>query len=150
MKCVFLDFDGCIVTQSTLRNFPGYGHPDCVAALNYITDATAAKIVVSSTWRYDGLDTCREHLERWRVTGEVIDMTPLPEHIEACDIYLGNSRGEEIALWLSKHEPDVTSYVILDDDYDFLPHQTSRLVQTEFKYGLTMDHARMAVDILNG
>jgi hypothetical protein len=148
-RVVFLDFDGCIVTQSTLKNFPGYGHPDCVEALNYITDTSGAKIVISSTWRYEGLEDCREHLGRWGVTGDVIDITPLPHQAAANGIYIADSRGAEIQAWLDENK-DVTQFVILDDDDDGMEPLVLHFIKTEFKYGLTMDHARIAVDILNG
>jgi hypothetical protein len=138
VKIVFLDFDGVLVNRETLASgFPGYGHPDCVAALNLILASTRAHIVVSSTWRMDGLDAVREHLERWGVRGPVVDITPRQF----------TSRGREIEAWL-KDNPGIKDFVILDDDSDMDPYM-DRLVQTKFNPGLTMRDAIRAIALLD-
>ncbi|OUN59340.1 hypothetical protein B5G16_05235 [Alistipes sp. An66] len=57
-------------------------------------------------------------------------------------------RGLEIAEWLTRHaEPDA-SYVILDDEEDFLQRQASRLVRINPETGLTPVDARKAMVVL--
>lgn len=139
MKLVFLDFDGVLVNREALmRGFPGYGHPDCVAALNKILDQTGAKIVVSSSWRFEGLEAMRQHLKAWGVRARPIAMTPT----------IFASRGMEIDKYLRLHgRPE--SFVILDDDSDMEPYK-DRLVQTEFEAGLTIRDAERAIELLEG
>lgn len=139
MKIIFLDFDGVLVNRETLRGggFPGYGHPGCVAALNKILAATKAHIVVSSTWRSEGLEAVRDHLRRWGVKGQVVDITG--QDFAA--------RGTEIHNWLEKN-PDVKDFVILDDDSDMEPYM-DRLVKTDFERGLTAAHAKTAIALLS-
>ena len=65
MKVIFLDIDGVLNTPASIKLAPIFveGAPtwygrhlhafdkNCISALNKITDATKAKIVISSTWR---------------------------------------------------------------------------------------------------
>jgi hypothetical protein len=51
-------------------------------------------------------------------------------------------RGEEIQAWLTEN-PDVTQFVILDDDSD-MAHLIDHLVQTDHKVGLTAADVKKA------
>ena len=67
-------------------------------------------------------------------------------------------RGHEIQYWLDIH-PEVTNYVILDDDNDFLDTQQKYFIQTsqnidhsdcvDIGYGLTSICTDKAIKILN-
>lgn len=156
MKIIFLDFDGCIRCAGSYllpsyvagQGKPAPAHPDCVAALNFIIAETGARIVVSSVWRVGGVGKMRDVLAEWGVRGECLGVTPdlsrrgaTPgEHV---------ARGVEIQRWLDAQSGRgaVESFVILDDDDDML-HLAPRLVRTEFELGLTMEHARRAVRLL--
>ena len=115
--------------------------PLCVAALNLLTDASAAFLVVSSTWRIDWkLAELREAFRAWGVEAPVAGFTPrLP----------GRPRGEEIATWLNLSS-DLTkvTFVILDDDSD-MGELSSRLIQTSFQSGLTPTDAYRAFALLS-
>lgn len=102
---LFLDIDG-VLNGGYL---PGVGFdwhlPAAVDALNRLTDALNADIIVSSSWR-----TC--HVLRqlqfvlvgWGVRAAVVGVTPV----------LGGERIEEIHAALARLEP--REYVILDDN----------------------------------
>jgi len=124
----------------------------CVAALNRITDATGASIVVSSSWRIGTpVIELRELLSRWGVTGKVIDRTPIIE-TKRGHIFVGVTRGKEICKWLEKYQQirgEVESFVILDDDSD-MDELCDRHVKTTFEAGLTEADANKAIAILNG
>ena len=126
MNLIFLDFDGVIVTRKT-RYLAG--DEQCIAALNRLTDATCAGLVVSSCWRVgrEVIDL-RELLKGWGVKARVVDRTP----------HLGwnATRGEEISAWLESYSRDVAGFVILDDDDD-MGSLSSRLIRTRFDIGLT-------------
>jgi hypothetical protein len=47
------------------------------------------------------------------------------------------TRGHEIQAWL--RENPVSSFIILDDDTDFLPEQMERFVRCNNQVGLTAD-----------
>jgi hypothetical protein len=143
LRIVFLDFDGVLVNDRSIRVRSGgqsTADPLCVDALNRITDATGAAIVVTSTWRFEQsrAELCGI-LARWGVTGRVIDCTA-----DVC-----RRRGEEIQAWLDAHRGlyDIESFVILDDEAD-MAHLGPTLVQTHFKLGLTLDDAERAIRIL--
>lgn len=161
MKIIFLDFDGVLCNPESIsvgykaRTAPEqdpYGpHAACVAALNRIIEQTGAMIVVSSTWRR-GSKTPRaamaETLKRWGVNGTVIDVTPCLESRER-ELYVGATRGTEIARWLQTYRRHtVESFVIIDDDSDMgeLKH---RFVQTNFVAGLTEADADRVIAMLN-
>ncbi len=145
MNVVFLDIDGVLVT-----GFSSSGNsasPECVTALNHITNSTGAKIVVSSTWRWMGMDKVLEHLLQWGVTGEIIGATPTMEsRIPNGHIVLdGQPRGIEIQSWLDSNPH--SRFVILDDMTD-MEHLAPFLINTAFERGLTMKDANEAIRIL--
>lgn len=148
MKIIFLDFDGPIIPEqshTTHRPMAKKAWPDCVAALNRITDTTGAKIVVSSSWRSDGLTKLRKLLKDWGVTGTVVGVTPFL-FTKAESIWGTATRGSEIADYL-KHQKDVEAFVIIDDDNDMDDFEPF-LIQTPFDIGLTEEDADRAIDML--
>jgi hypothetical protein len=154
MKVIFLDIDGVLNVYP--QGYDEYGaiwHDHFIANLKRIIDATDAKIVISSTWRMSGLSIMKEMWAKRGLPGEVIDITP--NHMTRTGSTL--QRGKEIDEWLSFH-PDVTHYVILDDDEDMEPHQMDNFVKTsgnvdhpdcvDVGYGLTDICTDKAIDIL--
>ena len=151
MKVIFADVDGVLNEDSTptrTRNSLVFIDNDKLLRLKRIVDATDAKIVLSSTWRYNrdvpGLNgDFLELQEAFHNVGlEFYSYTPVDA--------IGIRRGMEIKAWLGLH-PEVTKFVILDDelfDYEkrgLLP----RVVKTDFAYGgLTEKLAREAIDML--
>jgi len=156
MNVIFLDIDGVLVNRRALADRRaqklGYRYvadPPCVDALNAITETTQALIVLSSSWRFCGLEEMRLILKHWGVEAPLVDMTPdltrVP--IEDGGLYQGVPRGREIQAWLDAAEHPITSFVILDDDAD-MEHLAPFLIKTEFEPGLTMEHAERAIAML--
>lgn len=119
-----------------------YFDPDSVKAFNAIMEKTDAMVVVSSAWRkMHTLDELREHFLKngMKCEDRVIDITP--RNLKG--IW---HRGGEIDHWLKEH-PEVTHFVILDDNSDMGDHMP-RLVQTTFEEGLQEFHLDMIFDIL--
>ena len=143
---LFLDIDGVILPGSALRDQltrkarklrDGYLFPhEITARLNRIAIETGAQVCVSSSWRYDEL--FRERFVRAGFAGVYHDdwRTRTDMAMSQGGLYLGRTRGDEIAAWLNEH-PDVRSWAIVDDDPDMLPNQLDRFVQTDFETGLT-------------
>lgn len=163
IKIIFLDIDGVLNLIS--QGHDQYGsifHEHLVDNLRKIVDETGAKIVISSTWRFDGLDVMQDMWKSRNYPGEVIDITE--SYIDkvakefGIEYYDDIIRGHEIELYLHEH-PSVVDYVILDDDTDMLPSQMNNYVQTsgnkdhpdciDIGYGLTSICAQKAIDILN-
>jgi hypothetical protein len=139
MKVIFLDIDGVMNFKNyeALRKNAELGvvkpikeqnwweeinedapHPFHVNWLNKITDATNAKIVISSSWRDEFSDIgWLRFFALCKIKGEVIGRTP----------HLGTRRGVECLTWIlryndehyQKGEDKVDSWVCLDDDADF-------------------------------
>lgn len=109
--------------------------PQAVSYLNAMTNATEAKIVVTSTWRRY-CDVIKL-LEDAGVTGEIIGCTPYID---------GASRGSEIEEWLSYQEVD--KFVILDDDAD-MDDLMPFLIPTEWATGLELWHVKEVIDRLS-
>lgn len=158
MRIVFLDFDGPIIPlmshKPTRRSEMEKAWPPCIAALNRITDTTGAKIVVSSTWRADGITKTKDRLTAWGATAPVIGLTPhLREQAAGSLICVQKPRGLEIASFIESYEKrgrgKVESFVILDDDAD-MEHLLPFLIQTPFDVGLTEADADKAIEMLIG
>jgi len=137
MKILFLDIDGVINSYRTahaMNGFPFETTPEHLikfdlTAIKLIQKICAdgdIKIVLSSTWRLHG--DIKQIGEDLRLP--IIDATP---------IKLDGVRGEEIAMWLRDH-PEVTQWVIVDDDSDMLPNQQKRFVKTTMADGLQFHH----------
>lgn len=119
-----------------------------ILRLRNIIERTGAKLVLSSSWRYgagkyslphDAMAylKLREEFRRLRC--------PLWEDITPI-IPLVN-REVEITAWLDEH-PEVTNFVILDDDYQELMKYYDHLVICDEAVGLTKERAEEAIRIL--
>jgi len=145
MKVIFLDFDGVLNHTEWLKeNFETYHlhplNPEAVAVLNSIMrQVEGVKVVISSTWRLDGVAHCRGHLAHagFAFVDKVIGRTG------------SNSfgRGEEILEWIRAHQAAalhmdelVTHYVILDDDVFDMGAARPHVVRIDRETGLTLDH----------
>jgi hypothetical protein len=153
MRVIFLDIDGVLVTARILKQPQGRqrcADDACVAALNRLLEESKASLVISSLWRFCGLNKMKAILEFWSVNGSIIGITPDLTRVptKKGQLYEAVSRGHEIQAWLDEH-PEVSAFVILDDEAD-MEHLSPYLVKTEFERGLTFSDAEKAVNILCG
>ena len=113
--------------------------PRALRNLKYIVEETDAKIVLSSSWRWDekALAAVKKQLKSYNL--ELFDTTIM-------DIMSTMSRTAEIQHYLNEH-PSITKYVILDDDEIKEPLKT-HWVRCLFKNGLTRKLAEQAIEIL--
>lgn len=151
MKIIFLDIDGVLNTLLTgdyladgfQFDHTNWGGQQCLA-LRKIIDQTNAKVVISSTWRKH-IDLGFHETERWN---HEFASAGIPA---VCIGVTGNARnnfrGREVRDWLSEH-PEVTEYVILDDESDFYPDQPRVRVNSET--GLSDRDMAFAVALLSG
>ncbi len=147
---IFLDFDGVMNTERFQRQLAAEGRagadewgplfdPQASAALRRIVEATDARIVISSSWRFNfRVGSLRMMWEVRCMPGEIDGVLP-------CDIAC-ISRGEEIDQWLAAHGP--APYVIIDDLDDFTAGQHVRLVEVNPSTGLTPADAQKALSLL--
>lgn len=173
-KLVFLDFDGVLnnsefaahqyKNDESAQDSMGLDlfDPKAIEYMNRIIDATGAKIVITSSWRYLGLAKLQKLWKERGLHGEIIGMTSL--HVvdelilEKGTEWLeretnGSPRSEEIAHWLKTYDINATyginaNYVILDD----LPMPKElqvHAIQVNPQFGLTDQHVKQAIKILN-
>lgn len=131
----------------------------CPIACRHVTllcEQFDARIVVSSTWRYEhGLDGVRRFFSVNEITADlVVGITPsLIEEME----FGTYSRGHEIQRWLEKNgydngsSPDTATYVIIDDmpPSGFLEKQKPHLVSVDPEKGFAVkEKVLMAAEIL--
>ena len=170
-KIIFLDLDGVLNTANyydrlqhehlpTEDIFGTLFDPKAVEQLSHIIDSTNAKIVISSSWRYSGIANMRAMWKARQLPGEIYDITSLhvaDDYIQSqmennpndFDLYdaMILAREMEIALWLEEH-PEVTSYVILDDQSTFRQLK-EHFVQINPKSGITNKDTERIITILN-
>ncbi len=143
-----------------------------VQLLNKLVEATACKIVVSSTWRMGRpVESLQSILNQSGFIGEVIDTTPVFAHgLKSNDEKITQytiPRGCEIEFWLKSkkfqrinwskekqleylEKSEVKNFVILDDDSDFLYNQREHFVKCNaYKQGFNGDCLEKAIAILN-
>ncbi len=111
MKVIFLDIDGVLnsdeyfdkIKNLKINTIENQVDVEKIKLLKQAVDATGAKIVLSSSWRYTrNANNLRALLLNY---GIFADTTP----------FLNNERGKEIKKFLTEHK-DVEDYVILDDE----------------------------------
>ena len=133
-KVLFLDIDGVLNGMND-----GLGafslHLDRVARLLEIEVKTDCTIILSSTWRkFDDHKHClNRHGIFW--ADETI-------------VVWSMTRGEEIREWLVRN-PDVTNYVILDDDPSILFEDQAHWVHVDQEEGLTQEAADRVLELFN-
>lgn len=167
-KLVFLDFDGVLNSSEfaahqyqndeSAQDSMGLDlfDPKTVECMNRIVDATGAKIIVTSSWRYLGLTKLQKLWKERGLHGEIIGMTSLhvvdelilEKGMEWLEREMnGSPRSEEIAHWLKSYDMNA-NYVILDDlpmPEDLQPYA----IQVNPKFGLSDLHVKQAIEILN-
>ncbi len=169
-KYIFLDFDGVLNSENNFSKLQQQGLPfadmygylfdsSAVECLRKIIEQTNAEIVVSSTWRIEGLQHLQTMWEERNLPGKLHSVTPfcqlpfididmdIDELLEKGKISCG-SRGTEIAEWLSTKSPREYTYVILDDLNDMLPEQKEHFVQIDPKTGITEKNIPEIIEIL--
>lgn len=146
----FLDLDGVLNSFSSYDWSEGPEAlllPRCVANFNKIIEATAASIVLSSSWRHyilGGHMTVRgfEHLLRSHgVRGSMIGHT--------CHDSDADTRGQQIRLW-RRQNVHRGPYVVLDDLDDGISDCGLNFVRVNGTIGLSADDADRAIQYLTG
>lgn len=166
MKYLFLDIDGVLNTgmyqdvlidsgQQIADDDGALFDPIAIENLRNIIELTSAKIVLTSTWRMDGIEAMRDMWKRRRMPGYVYGITP-HSITRFADVDTKNewskhaigSRGMEVNEWLVRNTKGSNAYAILDDENDFLLYQAKHIVLTDSHNGLTKETANRVIEIL--
>ena len=150
MKIIFLDFDGVISTYEKGWRFDG----EKLYLLKEIVDKTDAKIVVTSSWKrgfteVDNFIKSFYDKPRNKDLKKVTIFDWFAKSIYDITDNNGSWRGDEIQRWIDKHNEEIESYVILDDDSDFRDNQLFNFVQTDTYEGITSREVKLCIKILN-
>ena len=150
--CAFLDMDG-VVNVFYPEGTPEYAyrleHRDdemCMAdkpGVKRLSDLFleyGIDVVISSSWRYDGIAFCRSYLEKAGMdpTVHVVGATPCKQE---------GTREMHIAEYLLDH-PDYAQYLIFDDMA--MPHLRKHLLQCDCTQGYTEELDHRARTLLKG
>jgi hypothetical protein len=157
LKIIFLDIDGvlnCSTTKDKCLFYTGVEDKK-IGYLKQIVDATKAKIVLVSTWRYTWYKEPNLKSQQDELA------TYLDDRLAKQDLSIFDkiddeaiNRGEGILDYISKlkqQDIDVDDFAILDDEFsDYMSARLLRyLVQTSYKAGgLKQKHISKAIDIL--
>jgi hypothetical protein len=143
MKVLFLDIDG-VLNLIPKSSSDGKFDKTCMINLEYLLNkVTDLKIVVSSAWRKNGLDSVRNTLKENGIDPrKVIDITGDEQSEDEKD-----HRGYQVECWL-KRNPEVKSFAIVDDNTDFVPLK-NKLVKTSPHKGLTQANVEKLIEILS-
>lgn len=167
-KYLFLDFDGVLNTSryvKLLRNegidpFDEFGamfDPETIVNLKSIVEQTNCMIVLSTSWRNEGLLRMRSLWKDRNLPGEIFSMTPILLSTTYQDSQNGemfcipelNAKALEINAWLQQYASNSFNYVIIDDENVFCQKQQNHLVITDENKGLTVQKSKEAIEILN-
>lgn len=136
-RVVFLDFDGVFtLTYGRAAKVDSYVKALAVAFLDSALTELGIRIVVSSSWRI-GEDYLR--------LSTYLDLAGFKAqlHDDFKTKSGGGFRGDEVREWLSRH-PEVTEWVIVDDEIDFHEDQLDRLVHVDMFEGFgARDYGRL-------
>lgn len=162
VRILYLDFDGVLNSSRYFRattrridglNIPAYASeqldPAAIARLNRVVAATGAMVVVTSAWRIAMGKTPRSALRGLLAErgfeGAVLDVTP--------NLRNGmDHRHLEIAQWACDAKTrgfDITSFAIVDDNYEAGIGNAPYFVLTNFATGLEDEHVDTLIQILS-
>lgn len=139
---VFVDFDGVLLDDAWLLARRAHElSPVLVARLDALCHRTGAAVVVVSGWRcFTSLGDLRDLLARAGLTAPFLGAV-------GCDRGEDDGRARHAALWLAAH-PQVTRWVVLDDEYAWPASWSDRWVRVDGRYGLTEADVERAARVL--
>lgn len=158
-KVIFLDIDGVLNTgegpNAPQDRFGDAFNPNAIENLSKVIAEAGAEIVVSSSWKFFGLDGMQEMWKERNLPGQVIGITPntisdemlLNANLDDMDSLC--FKGLEIKEWLAKHGKMIDNYAILDDENSFLPEQQPHFVKTNPECGISKEDVNRVIEILN-
>ena len=170
-RYLFLDIDGVLNTMNYAMSCQWkFGldddedgalfDPYAIENLRYIVETLPVKLVISSSWRLDGIERMRELWTKRDLPGEIYGVTPVVDKLlfknleggtDTFSVIPYGTRGLEVNEWLRNHPKKQGipfSYAIIDDGDDYLTIQSGNLVITEPETGLTRELADKILEIL--
>lgn len=138
MNVIFLDIDGVLNTRRHLRSQANERDkkrwcPISSKAIAAMCRRSGARIVVSSTWRYeyDWYELMKIFERNGIPANYVIGKTP---YIYSPPFDPFGSRPAEIQKWIDQNA--ISEYIIIDDNFNPFPSQASHCIHTDPEIGL--------------
>ena len=131
---LYLDIDG-VILPDFYENPPFYTITNLHILLSF-----SPLIVLSSDWRYSGVEYVEKTFEKWGIALSIWDTTPLYTTYN-------KKRGEEI----SEHKKNfpLLPYLILDDLDEGMEEHTSSFVYCNPREGLVDNKLQKALNIIS-
>lgn len=151
MKIIFLDIDGVLNTDKWEAymlsqrlpledEFGIFFDKEAIDNLAKIIAVTKAEIVIHSTWKLGkSIDWLQLLWKKRSLPGNILGITP--------DVPPFYNKMDEIAAWLAAN-PDISNYVILDDEDEFSSYQRPHLIRIDSVIGITEENVNETVEIL--
>ena len=151
MNVIFLDIDGvlntdrwealCLSEDIELEDKFGITFDDIsIANLRTIISRTNASIVIHSTWKlHHDVEWFVDMWNTRNLPGFIISITP--------NIAPDYDKHNEISMWLKLH-PQISQYVILDDEKEFVSPLSEHHILIDGLCGITMSNAEKAIKLL--
>lgn len=151
-RFIFLDIDGVIATPKTIKDGMWALTPEKQDLLGTILEKTGAKIIISSSWRQETLESTIEYMKAkdFRFCDEIIGITIRAYHYIEKNIHLSIPRGVEIKQWLDTHviSPWIAypeqkeQYQVFNEDGSFKKMRSNK-VEEDFTYVILDDDSDM-------
>ena len=152
MKVIFLDFDGVINNCGDIDDYIFYPVNDKSNRIHSLPFSASnivplkmlfdflfkenIKIVLSTSWRqiisYKDLDIAFKNFLGFSHMNEKIIINEIPVIYESLEAI----RGNEIKVFL-ENNPNISDYLIIDDNFDFLKTQKNHLILTNASIGFS-------------
>ena len=171
-RYLFLDIDGVLNTSSYINNllekreqdhdeFGVLFDPNTIDNLSFIINYVPdVKIIISSTWRMNGLKWMNQLWKKRKMPGYIYGFTPVLEYVRFQDVVNREysqsviptgTRGLEISEWLRLNTSGNQleyKFAILDDSDDFPIEYKNHLIMTDYNSGITKEDVVKALEIL--
>ena len=175
LRIIFLDIDGvlnstrsfCAVIRKNWTNYTerivASQDPIATRMIERLAQETNSDIVLTSSQRkpfFTGKAErlCNEKGERFvrwehnlnelHAHMQMLGFLNVEKFISCTPDFGGEIRGVEIREWLARCNEVIDSYVIIDDDRDFLPEQMNNFVHSSNTNGFSFENFQASVKIL--
>jgi len=139
MKIIFLDFDG-VINPISYHHSKGFSQAACSNLQSILTKEPSVRIVISSAWRRNGLETCQKILKE-----NGVDSTKVIGVTEAKGGWDPENREMQIDKWLKDHK-EVKQFIVLDDFP--MPKFGDKYLKINGYVGITQKDAEIALAVL--
>lgn len=147
---LFLDVDGVLNDERILRRAKGPFReidPIKVGLLNRIVEQTGCRVILTSSWRSQGLSTVQAKLKRCGFRHNLDGATPDLLSNTPGGIFFAAKRGDEIQAWITTNGGIQNKVICILDDEDVSP-MDQYLVRCSFSKGLTEFEANLVIEKL--